>query len=102
MTRFFLLSGAAAIGLAAIVIPHGEARADSTPECNNGPSSNAVECGVRAEALSTAATALGANTYAVGEGATAVGRGAFVDGSSSTAVGRNAHARTIGSIAIGS
>ncbi len=94
---------AAGLGFAGLATA---ARADLTPECNNGVAPRSTECGVLTAANGPNATAVGAGASAIGDGATAIGgngvvqvegatlnTAAYASGPRTTAVGAGSYTR---------
>src|SRR3546814_20466687 len=70
-----LTAAAAPPALAATLLAPSAARADSTPECNNGPVAGSTECGE------------GSHANGTGTGNTAVGAGRLPNGAGTTPIG---------------
>lgn len=78
-----------------------QARADATPECNDGPDTGSTECGSGSTAGGVNATAVGQGADASGDGTVAVGQIAVASGGNSVAVGSGAQSLGLESVALG-
>src|SRR3546814_19164816 len=98
-----LTAAAAPPALAATLLAPSAARADSTPECNNGPVAGSTECGEgsHANGTGTGNTAVGAGSLANGDGNTAIGAHSIALSEESYASGYAATAYANGSYASG-